>query len=126
MKIIKLIILLCFTATTVSAQLKDIEVDFPEILVGKWVMVNKEPGIEPRSICFYSDGIINFDDVNTKRVQRYQVFRLGSGYKVNILELVNHKFISKFNILSLKNDDMEVTFGSDNKLIYAKLKKIRN
>jgi hypothetical protein len=128
MKMIKLIMLLCFTATTISAQLKDMEVELPENLVGKWVMVSKEPGIGSRSIYFYSDGIINFDDVKTKRVQvqRYQVSKSASGYRVNILELVTHKPISKFNILFLKNDGMEVTFGNANKLSYAKFKKIRD
>jgi hypothetical protein len=124
MKILEVITLLCFTATTANAQLKDNRSDFQESLAGRWQLMNEKPGPGSRSIHFYSDGIINLDDVNTKQVQGYEVSKSANGYKVNILALISRKYLSTFNILSLGNDDLEITYGSDDKLFYAKLKRV--
>jgi hypothetical protein len=57
-------------------------------------------------------------------VQGYEVSKSANGYKVNILALISRKYLSTFNILSLGNDDLEITYGSDDKLFYAKLKRV--
>jgi hypothetical protein len=45
MKILEVITLLCFTATTANAQLKDNRSDFQESLAGRWQLMNEKPGL---------------------------------------------------------------------------------
>jgi hypothetical protein len=125
MKPFSIIFLLCIATITAKAQVQTYTTTLPTNLIGKWVLINNHQGLEPLSISFYSDGIINLDKLNTKQVQRYQVSQSTYGYNVNIVELINQKTISKFNILSIRNDVMEITYGGNRNLYYAQLRKVK-
>jgi hypothetical protein len=125
MKPFSIIFLLCIATITAKAQVQTYTTTLPTNLIGKWVLINNHQGLEPLSISFYSDGIINLDKLNTKQVQRYQVTQSTYGYNVNIVELINQKTISKFNILSIRNDVMEITYGGNRNLYYAQLRKVK-
>jgi hypothetical protein len=111
------------TAGTAFAQLSLYAGEFPKKIIGKWVVLDEKTPIKPKSISFFEDGIINLEDSRIKRVQRYKVSEAEKGYKVEILELVNGSPVSAFNILSLTEKEMELTYELNSMQIYVKLKK---
>lgn len=123
MRISWLFALLLLSGSTAIAQFKPYNGDFQKQLIGKWAVLGQKSNDGPKSISFYADGIINMDDAKTKKVQRYKVTEAPNGYKVEVLELVNGSPISAFEIVSLSNDEMELTYKLDQMRFYVKLVK---
>jgi hypothetical protein len=123
MKILLVFSLFLFTSSTAFTQFHPYAGEFPKKILGKWVVLDEKTPIKPKSISFFEDGIINLEDSRIKRVQRYKVTETEHGYKVEVLELVNGSPVSTFNILSLTEKEMQLTYEVNSMQIYVKLKK---
>jgi hypothetical protein len=117
----------CFflIGNTLIAQTSTADLDLPKLLVGDWQVQEENSFLEPKTITFYADGIINLNDLGRKLSQRFKVYKVTSGYKVDILEVISGKPLSSFNIIPLNEQEMQLIYGEAPKLSYKRLKKLK-
>lgn len=123
MKTRLLFALLILAGNIAIAQTGAAGIDPPKLLIGKWLVLQENPYEEPKSISFYADGMINLDDATSKLLQRYKVSKAAKGYKVEVLEVINGKPLSSFNILPLNEEEMQLSYGDAPQLSYKRLKR---
>jgi hypothetical protein len=95
-----------------------------EAVIGTWKVQQGEPAVRLQSLIFFGDGTINIDYPDTKRVQRYKIFKAEKGYTLQLLEIIKGKPLESINISHLSDTEMEVRYLEDTRAHSVKFKKV--
>lgn len=105
-----LLFIFCFiTGSSLNAQTSGDNLDLPELLIGKWKVQEQNHDMEPKHIVFFADGTINLVDAGRNLSQRFRVTKVPGSYLVEILEVVNGRPISSFNIVQLNSTTLTLS-----------------
>lgn len=119
------IVLALFLLAGITAKAQSTTVMDPEkVIVGTWEVQQETPQVRLKSLTFYSDGTINIDYPNTKRVQRYKISKAEKGYTMQLLEIINGKPLESITISHLSDIEMKIGYLDDAKAFTVKFKKV--